>query len=135
MRPADRLASKLLTESLNQQAMADNSQESPAALPASELADFCGRWQITALEMYGSGSRGDLRPDSDLDFLVTFRAGADWSLFDHVRMKRELESLSERRVDLMTRRALERSHNRLLREEILSSSRVIFSEAEPGHAT
>lgn len=114
--------------------MADHSQGLPAALPASELAGYCSRWQITTLEMYGSGSRGDLRPDSDLDFLVTFQPTADWSLFDHVRMKRELESLTGRRVDLMTRRALERSHNWLLRQEILSSARAIFSEAEPGHA-
>ena len=69
----------------------------------------------------------ELRPDSDLDFLVTFRPSADWSLFDHVRMKREFENLTGREVDLMTRRALERSHNQLLRDEILGSARLIFS--------
>lgn len=103
-------------------------QETALPLPASDLAGFCSRWQISALELYGSASRGELRSDSDLDFLVTFRSNADWSLFDHVRMKRELESLTGRQVDLMTRRALERSHNWLLREEILRSARVVFSE-------
>ncbi len=114
--------------------MAETTLDSPAGLSASQLTGFCRRWQISALELYGSGARGDLRPESDLDFLVTFGPGADWSLFDHVRMKRELELLTGRRVDLMTRRALERSHNRLLRDEIFGSARVIFSEAEPGHA-
>lgn len=110
-------------------AMEKSIQETSLPLSASKLAGFCSRWQISALELYGSGSRGELEPDSDLDFLVTFRSGADWSLFDHVRMKRELESLTGRHVDLMTRRALERSHNWLLREEILGSARVVFSEA------
>ncbi len=114
--------------------MAEKKQDSPAGLPMSQLAGFCRRWLVSAMELYGSGSRGDLRPDSDLDFLVTFRPAADWSLFDHVRMKRELEGLTGRHVDLMTRRALERSPNQLLRDEILSSARVIFSEAEPVHA-
>ncbi len=132
-RPADRVPSRLPTTILRR-SMAENTHDSPAGLPVSQLSGFCARWQISTLEIYGSGSRGDLRPDSDLDFLVTFQTGADWSLFDHVRMKRELESLTGRRIDLMTRRALERSHNRLLREEILSSARVIFSEAEPGYA-
>jgi len=113
-------------------AMEKSIQETSLALPVSELAGFCSRWQISALELYGSASRGGLRPDSDLDFLVTFRSGADWSLFDHVRMKRELESLTGRQVDLMTRRALERSHNWLLRKEVLRNARVVFSEKKAG---
>ena len=110
--------------------MMNRPQEAQATLPTAELAGFCDRWQVSALEMYGSASRGDLRPDSDFDFLVTFRPDADWSLFDHVRMKRELETLTGRGVDLMTRRALERSHNWLLRERILASARVVFSADE-----
>ena len=101
-------------------------QSTDIELPTPELAGFCDRWQISTLELYGSASRGELRPDSDLDLLVTFRPSADWSLFDHVRMKRELKSITGREVDLMTRRALERSHNRLLRDEILRSARPIF---------
>ena len=115
--------------------MANRVQEPSVGLPTSELAGFCSRWQISALELYGSAARGDLRPDSDLDFLVTFRPSADWSLFDHVRMKRDLETLTGRPVDLMTRRALERSHNGLLRDEILGSACLIFSATEIGDAS
>lgn len=99
-------------------------------LPPAELADFCRRWQVRSLELYGSGARGELRTDSDLDFLISFKRDADWSLFDHVRMKQELEELTGRTVDLMTRRALERSHNRLLRQEILSRTRVLYPEED-----
>ena len=107
-------------------------QQTAPNLPMAELGGFCNRWQISALEMYGSAARGELRPDSDLDLLVTFRPSADWSLFDHVRMKRELETLTGRHVDLMTRRALERSRNWLLRREILGSARVVYPVAENG---
>jgi predicted nucleotidyltransferase len=102
-----------------------------AALPTAPLADFCRRWEVSALELFGSALRGGLRSDSDLDLLVTFRRGADWGLFDHVRMKQELENLTGRPVDLITRRSLERSHNWLLRDEILRSARVIYSEDPP----
>ncbi len=114
--------------------MANRAQAPTADLPVAELAGFCTRWRISALELFGSATRGDLRPDSDLDFLVTFRPDADWSLFDHVRMKRELEALTGRSVDLMTRRALESSPNRLLREEILGSARVVLSGAAAADA-
>lgn len=97
-------------------------------VPAAPLADFCRRWQVRTLELYGSGARGELTPDSDLDFLVSFQPEADWSLLDHVRMKRELEALTGRQVDLMTRRALERSPNRLLREQILSRTQRIYPD-------
>ena len=110
--------------------MTNSAQEQTVILPISELSRFCRRWQISALELYGSAARGDLHAESDLDFLVTFRPSADWSLVDHVRMKRELESLTRRPVDMMTRRALEQSHNHLLRNEILQSARVVFSEAD-----
>ena len=99
-----------------------------------DLTSFCQRWRVRSLELYGSAAKGDLRSDSDLDFLVTFHPDADWSLLDHVCMKQELEALTGRKVDLMTRRALERSHNRVLREEILGKVRVVYSAYEAGDA-
>jgi hypothetical protein len=47
-----------------------------AMLP--ELAD---RFGVAALGLFGSRVRGDHRPDSDLDVLVTFRPDANPSLF------------------------------------------------------
>jgi predicted nucleotidyltransferase len=94
------------------------------------LVEFCRRWRVRRLELFGSAATGELRPGSDLDFLITFHLGAEWSLLDHVRMKQELETLTGRKVDLMTRRSLEQSHNSLLREAILGSVRVVYSADE-----
>jgi len=49
-------------------------------LPGKAFADFCHRWKIRQLSVFGSAVHGDFRPDSDVDFLVTFDATARWSL-------------------------------------------------------
>ena len=48
---------------------------------------------------------------SDVDILVSFADDADWSLLDHLAMEEELSLLLERKVDLVTRRAVARSRN------------------------
>jgi uncharacterized protein len=92
-----------------------------------KIAEFCRRWKIQELALFGSALRDDFRPDSDIDLLVTFTADADWGLFDHVKMEQELQSLLNRDVDLITRRAVEQSDNWLRRNEILKTAQVIFS--------
>ena len=92
-----------------------------------ELAQLCQRWKVTELALFGSAARDDLRPDSDIDLLVTFAGDADWSLLDHIRMQQELAELLGRPVDLVSRRAIERSHNPLRRREILGNARTVYA--------
>lgn len=108
--------------------------QSAITLPLVELASFCRRWKIAELALFGSASRDDFRPDSDIDLLATFADDADWGLLDGVRMTQELEQLLGRPVDLISRRAIERSANRLRRDAILASARVIYHAPEPTHA-
>ena len=97
------------------------------AVPRDRLADLCRRWKIAELSFFGSVLREDFRPDSDVDVLVTFAPDAAWSLFDHVAMKDELAELLGRNVDLVSRRAIERSNNPFRRREILQSARVVYA--------
>jgi len=90
------------------------------------LTDFCRRWQITRLELFGSVLRSDFGPGSDVDILVSFAPGASWSLFDHVRMEEELSALLGRPVDLVSRRAVEGSPNWIRREAILRSAEPLY---------
>jgi predicted nucleotidyltransferase len=90
-------------------------------LPDLDIEDFCRRWQVSELALFGSVLRDDFRPDSDVDVLVTFAPGAHWSLFDMVRMQKELESLLGREVDLVERKAVEQSENYIRRKKILGS--------------
>ncbi|HEV2851561.1 MAG TPA: nucleotidyltransferase family protein [Thermoanaerobaculia bacterium] len=95
--------------------------------PLEPIEDFCRRWKIVELAVFGSVLREDFRPDSDVDFLVRFAPDARWSLFDHARMERELEELLGREVDLVSRSAVERSPNWIRREEILGTARTLYA--------
>lgn len=103
-------------------------------LAAKEMTDFCKRWRIRELALFGSALRDDFRPDSDLDILVTFTPDADWGLLDHVQMQLELEKLFGRSVDLISKRALEHSTNWVRREGILKTAQILYSQ-EVSYAT
>lgn len=102
-----------------------------ANLSASQagIDEFCRRWQVTEMSLFGSALRDDFDDESDIDLLLAFSPEAHWNLFDLVDMKEELTALFGRRVDIVTRRGLEASRNHLLRQEILSSARAIHRDA------
>ena len=86
-----------------------------------KIAEFCRRWKITEFALFGSVLRDDFRPDSDVDVLVTFAPDARYSLFDLVHMQDELKQIFGREVDLVERKAVERSENYIRRKYILTS--------------
>ncbi|MHB9132726.1 MAG: nucleotidyltransferase family protein [Armatimonadota bacterium] len=91
------------------------------------IADFCRRWKVVEFALFGSVLREDFRPTSDVDVLVTFAPDAHWTLFDHVQMQEELATIFGRKVDLVTKRGIERSRNPLRRKAILDSAEVIYA--------
>jgi predicted nucleotidyltransferase len=97
-------------------------------LPMDEIDAFCRRWQITELSVFGSVLRDDFRPDSYVDFLVTFTPEARVSLFDLVEMQEELEDMIGREVDLLERVSIERSHYWIRRREVLGTAESIYVE-------
>ncbi len=90
------------------------------------IREFCARWKISEMSLFGSALRDDFGPDSDVDVLVSFAPDAEWSLFDHLRMEEELSGLLGRDVDIVTRRAVEKSANWIRRESILKSARLVY---------
>ncbi len=96
-------------------------------IPAERLEQFCGKWKIAELRVFGSALREDFRPDSDLDLLVRFTPDADWSLIDHVAMEEELSDIIGRKVDLVSQRAIERSSNCIRKTSILESAEPYFA--------
>ena len=102
-------------------------------LPMDAVRQFCQRWNICELALFGSVLRPDFRPDSDIDVLVTFHADAEWGLLAHIQMQQDLATLLDRPVDLVSQRALERSANWVCREAILNTAQVIVSTAEAGN--
>ena len=97
------------------------------SIPESRISEFCSRWKIAELAVFGSALREDFGPDSDVDLLVTFKPDAEWTLFDHVGIQQELAELLGRPVDLVSRRAIEHSHNPIRKRAILESARTVYA--------
>ena len=94
-------------------------------LPREAIAEICRRHGVGRLEVFGSVLRDDFRPDSDVDFLVVFRDGVP-GLMEFQDLQDELARLLGRDVDLIQRKAVERSPNYLMRRSILSTARPIY---------
>lgn len=65
------------------------------------LATMRARGVVKA-HLFGSVSRGEERPDSDVDLLVAFAEGRD-ELLEQFWLSEELERLCGRRVDVLTK--------------------------------
>lgn len=86
------------------------------------IAEICRRYGVARLEVFGSVSRGEERPDSDVDVLYELAPGArlGWEVED---LTDELSEVLGRPVDLVSRRSL---HERL-REAVLAEARLLYA--------
>jgi uncharacterized protein len=89
------------------------------------VAAMCDKWKIRRLEIFGSARTGRLGPDSDIDLLAEFDPDEQWSLLDLALAEEDFSSLFGRKVDLVDRKNLERSANRIRRDAILNSAEVV----------
>ncbi len=97
-------------------------------LPLDKIAEYCKRWQIIKLELFGSYARGEATDESDYDFLATFTPNNNFTLLDDAQMELELEELLGRRVDLHSYAALKYSRNQAKKKRILESTITIYEE-------
>ena len=69
-----------------------------------EILAIAARHGVRNIRVFGSVARGEASPDSDVDILVEMESGT--SLMDHVTLMQDLEDLLERKVDVVSERAL-----------------------------
>lgn len=69
-----------------------------------EIEKICQRNDIGYLGVFGSTARGEDTPDSDVDFLVRFDQPK--SLFDVIDVQDQFSQLLNKKIDLVTERAL-----------------------------
>lgn len=82
-------------------------------------ADAIRSLGIDALYVFGSFSRDEASPDSDVDIFVDPSPSGRFSLFDRMALAERLDALLGRRTDVFTRRNLHRSlRDRIEREAI-----------------
>jgi len=98
-------------------------QHSIPAVDRTKLQELCARYQVRELLLFGSAARGTLRPDSDVDLLVSFEEQAQVSLFTLFDLQAELAALFGRPVDLVPKDGLKAA----LRPTVLSEARVLYA--------
>jgi len=95
-----------------------------------QLMEFCQKWQIAELAVFGSILRDDFRDDghdrSDIDGLFKYLPHTNMSLLRRARMKIEMEELCQRPVDLVLLTEVINSHNLNRKKCILESARLIY---------
>jgi len=93
-------------------------------IPTSSLAQFCRRYGIRKLSLFGSVIRPDFGATSDVDVLVEFQPGRTPGLA-FVDLQDELSAIfGGRQIDLVT----EKSLNRRIRQSVLDSAIVLHEE-------
>lgn len=91
----------------------------PITIEHERISEFCRRNQIRRFSFFGSVLRDDFGPESDVDVLVEFAAGASIGYVGMARMERELEEMLGRPVDLRTPNELSRH----FRSSVLAEAR------------
>jgi hypothetical protein len=104
----------------------DPKLQSRLGITPEQLADFCERWKVAELALFGSVLRDDFSVNSDVDILVSFAAHHAWGL-EFIQMREELAVLLQRPVDLLTHQSIMNSRNTLRRQAILDSAEVIYA--------
>ncbi len=94
------------------------------SLSEKAINDFCQRYPIRRLSLFGSVLRDDFTPDSDVDVLVEFEPNAGIGYFELVEMQDELNAIFGRSVDLLTPGAL----SQRFRANVLASAQVIYEK-------
>jgi predicted nucleotidyltransferase len=84
-----------------------------------DILRIAARHGARNLRVFGSAARGEDRSDSDLDLLVEMEPGR--SLLDLVALGQDLETLLERKVDVIT----DTSVHPAIRPHILADARPL----------
>lgn len=70
------------------------------------IADYFKNQPVTKAWLFGAHSRGEERPDSDVDIVVTLDKQANVGLFKLSAMLLDLQDPLQKRVDLVTGKGL-----------------------------
>lgn len=90
------------------------------------VRDVCEGRGVARVDLFGSVARGEGGIGSDVDLLVEFLPGSNIGLFEMGALKEDLEERLGCQVDLLSRRAVERSRNPIRRDAILAQPIPVY---------
>lgn len=89
-----------------------------------KLAEFCRKWKIKRLSLFGSVLRDDFGPESDVDVLYEFEPDGGVGYFRLYDLENELSALlGGRKIDFVPEKYLKKR----LRDEILRTAEVQYA--------
>ena len=102
----------------------------PFELDALAVAEFCRKWHIAEMSLFGSVLRDNFKADSDVDVLISFGEDVALGLLDKMAAREELEAILGRNVNLITKSGL--LHWTTLpsiRDSILAEAEIVYAHA------
>jgi|ERR1700677_1643296 len=87
----------------------------------------CAHRPVSRVEVFGSLAHGEAGADSDVDLLVEFLPEASVGLFEMGALKEDIEEKLGCSIDLVSRRAVEKSTNPFRRKAILASPVTVYA--------
>lgn len=88
-----------------------------------KLEELCRRYGVKELALFGSAARREMGPDSDIDVMVEFEPGVRIGLVKFESLAEDLEALTGRKVDLVTKRGLKP----WVRPQALKDARIVYA--------
>lgn len=94
-----------------------------ARIDSAKLAELCKRYGVKELSLFGSAARGEMGPQSDIDIMVEFEPGVRIGFLKFESLAEELEALTGRKADLVTKRGLKP----WIRPQVLKDAQVAYA--------
>lgn len=93
-----------------------------------KLRELCKRCKVSSLYVFGSINSASFNDESDIDFLIDFLPGISIEEYTdfYFMLKKELELLFNRRIDLVTKRSLS---NPYFIESVDNTKRLLYGES------
>ena len=93
-----------------------------------KLRELCKRCKVCSLYVFGSINSASFNDESDIDFLIDFLPGISIEEYtdSYFMLRKELELLFNRRIDLVTKRSLS---NPYFIESVDNTKRLLYGES------
>lgn len=95
-------------------------------IPSDIKTTIIPQFHISSLWIFGSAIREDYSEESDIDLIVEFKPDARITLLKLAALQTSLENSFGRKVDIITRKAIDDFMNPFLKQEILSTMVRIY---------
>jgi uncharacterized protein len=94
-------------------------------LPQKRIEEFCRKYGVRELALFGSVLRDDFAPDSDVDVLIDRDPAQPMTIETYLEMRDALSAMfGGREIDLTQKRLLKNPYRR---HEILTTRQVLYA--------